>query len=177
LYDTLSRPFGTRRRVADTQAIDGALAVAISHLRPELLAVARYLVSSEEDAQDLAQRTIELALRHRRALRESAKLRAWLLAIEAREVSRWRRRLRHPIRLDSSVRDISMPAPSLDASIAVRLAVEELPPKTKRAVVLHYMAGLSVAETARALGVGDNTVKTQLRIGLSKLREELTREE
>lgn len=32
------------------------------------------------------------------------------------------------------------------------------------------MTGLSVAETAVALGTSENTVKSQLRVGLSRLR-------
>ena len=35
------------------------------------------------------------------------------------------------------------------------------------------MAGLSVAETATALGVSENTVKSQLKTGLARLREAL----
>jgi DNA-directed RNA polymerase specialized sigma24 family protein len=40
-------------------------------------------------------------------------------------------------------------------------------------IALHHLAGLSVAETARALGVSENTVKSQLKTGLGRLREEL----
>lgn len=35
------------------------------------------------------------------------------------------------------------------------------------------MAGLPVAEVAAALGVSPNTVKTQLKVGLARLREAL----
>jgi DNA-directed RNA polymerase specialized sigma24 family protein len=35
------------------------------------------------------------------------------------------------------------------------------------------MVGLSVAETADAMGVSANTVKAQLKVALSKLREAL----
>jgi DNA-directed RNA polymerase specialized sigma24 family protein len=36
------------------------------------------------------------------------------------------------------------------------------------------MAGFSVPETARVLRVSENSVKTQVRKGLARLREELT---
>ena len=35
------------------------------------------------------------------------------------------------------------------------------------------LEGYSVAETARALGVSENTIKTQLKKGLTRLRKEL----
>jgi len=43
----------------------------------------------------------------------------------------------------------------------------------RAAIALHHLSGLSVAETARALGVSENTVKSQLKTGLGRLREEL----
>ena len=43
----------------------------------------------------------------------------------------------------------------------------------RAAVVLHHMVGLPVRDAASALGVSENTVKTQLRTGLARLREAL----
>jgi DNA-directed RNA polymerase specialized sigma24 family protein len=40
-------------------------------------------------------------------------------------------------------------------------------------LVLHYYADLPVAEVAAAMGTSENTVKTQLRHGLARLRESL----
>ena len=48
-----------------------------------------------------------------------------------------------------------------------------LPPRTRAAVALHYLAGLSVRETAEALGVSENTIKSQVKTGLVRLREVL----
>jgi DNA-directed RNA polymerase specialized sigma24 family protein len=43
----------------------------------------------------------------------------------------------------------------------------------RAAVVLHHMVGLSVRETAQALGVSENTAKARLKTGLARLREHL----
>jgi DNA-directed RNA polymerase specialized sigma24 family protein len=40
-------------------------------------------------------------------------------------------------------------------------------------LVLHYYADLPVAEVATAMGTSQNTVKSQLRTGLARLRESL----
>ena len=48
-----------------------------------------------------------------------------------------------------------------------------MPRRVRAAIALHYLEGYSVRETAAALGVSENTIKTQLKTGLSRLREEL----
>lgn len=141
-------------------------------LAPTLLAAARYLVRSEADAEDLVQATLEIAVRHRAQLRDPVRLRPWLLAIEAREAYRLRRRLRALVSLDGVVLEVPVGGPS-DEDLAVRAAVARLPRRMRTAVVLHHMASLPVADTAMAMGVSENTVKTLLRLGLARLREVL----
>jgi RNA polymerase sigma-70 factor (sigma-E family) len=55
--------------------------------------------------------------------------------------------------------------------IALRQAIETLPYRKRACVVLRYLAGLSEAETADALGVSVGTVKSQTHKALRQLRE------
>ncbi len=143
-------------------------------MAPTLLAAARYLVRTEADALDLVQTTLEIAVRQRGQLRDASRLRAWLLAIETREAFRLRRRLRNLVSLDGGgVIEIPAAVGPSDDDLAVRAAVAKLPERMRIAVVLHHMTGLSVAQTAEAMGISDNTAKTLLRLGLAKLREVL----
>ena len=144
----------------------------MADLAPELLATARLLTRNEDDARDVAQATLELGLRHLRSLRDPAKLRAWLFAIEAREASRWRRRLGGAFSLDKAMDELVDPA-SDAGSVALRVAIARLPRRERFAVALHYLAGLPVRETAVAMRVSENTVKTHLRLALQALREAL----
>ena len=48
-----------------------------------------------------------------------------------------------------------------------------LSPRVRAAIALRYYADLDVDEVAAALGTSRNTVKTQLRIGLDRLRDNL----
>jgi RNA polymerase sigma factor (sigma-70 family) len=57
--------------------------------------------------------------------------------------------------------------------MVLRAALRALPPRVRAAKALHYLEGYSVAETARVLGVSENTIKTQLRTCLARLRKEL----
>jgi len=144
---------------------------------PLLLAAARAMTLDEAEAQDLVQTTFEIALRHRDQLRSPEALRAWLLRIQSREAFRLVRRLRRLVPLSPNVAEVLVatpdPAESAGEGIAVRRALATLPQRMRAAVVLHHLVGLSVAETADALGVTQNTVKTQVRVGLARLREEL----
>jgi RNA polymerase sigma-70 factor (ECF subfamily) len=152
-------------RVASTDDI-------VAHI-PALLATARFLVASEAEARDLTQATVEIALAKLASLRDPSKLRAWLLTIEAREASRLRRQLRRVVSLDLAVRQVSAGGMPDERGLDVRAAVRRLPNRMRTAVVLHFMAGFSVAETASAMAVKENTVKTELQGALRRLREEL----
>jgi RNA polymerase sigma factor (sigma-70 family) len=140
---------------------------------PMLLAAARVITLDNDEAEDLVQATFELALRHLDALREPAALRAWLLTIQTREAFRVLRRIRRLVSLDGRVAEIGTSGPDLAQRADVGRALAALPRRTRAAIALHHLAGLTVAETARALGVSDNTIKSQLRVGLARLREEL----
>ncbi|MEW5989846.1 MAG: sigma factor-like helix-turn-helix DNA-binding protein [Chloroflexota bacterium] len=58
-------------------------------------------------------------------------------------------------------------------SVAIREALRGLPPRMRAAVVLHHMAGLTVPQAARALDRSENMIRSQLRVGLQRLREAL----
>lgn len=140
---------------------------------PMLLAAARLITLDNDEAKDLVQATFEIALRHIDTLREPTAIRGWLLRIETREAFRVVRRLRRFVRLDGHVRELASPAAGVGQSAEMREALLSLPARTRAAVALHYLAGLTVRETADALGVSENTIKSQLKTGLVRLREVL----
>ncbi len=139
---------------------------------PIVLAVARATLMHESDAWDVLQTTLEIAIKRRDQLRNPLALRAWLLTIESRECFKLRRRLKRMVSLDDSVAEFRFSSGSQFDVVAVREALDELPPRTRQAVVLRHLAGLSVAEVASASGTSVNTVRSQLKTGLRRLREE-----
>lgn len=159
-------------RLDDAEAAVDLGAALQSH-GPLLLAAARAITLNEAEAQDLVQTTFEIALRHSADLRDPGALRAWLLRIQAREAFRLVRRLRQFVHFEAGVVEVAVNVPDSTDTIAVRRALSNLPRRMRAAVVLHHLAGLSVAETAAALDVSENTVKSQLKTGLLRLREAL----
>ena len=158
-------PAGSRTREALVAELD-------AH-GPLLLAAARLITLDPAEAEDLVQTTFEIALRRLDDLRDPRALGAWLLTIQTREAFRVVRRLRRLVSLDARVAEIPSQGVDLAQRTDMRRALGRLPPRTRAAIALHHLAGLSVADTARALGVTENTVKSQLKTGLGRLREEL----
>ena len=152
-----------------------ALGAAFEREAPILLAAARAITFDDHEAEDLVQTTFELAIRHVGALRDPSALHAWLLTIQTREAFRVVRRLRRELGLRSG-RDILQVSAAMTAStdhIAVREALRGLPPRMRATVVLHHMAGMTVPQVAIAVGRSENTVRSQLRTGLQRLRAAL----
>ena len=150
-----------------------ALVAELDSHGPMLLAAARIITLDASEAQDLVQTTFEIAIRRIDGLREPRALRAWLLAIQTREALRTVRRLRRLVSLDGRVVEVAVPGMDIAAHADVRDSLTRLPRRIRAAIALHYLAGMSVPETARAMGVSENTVKSQLRTGLNRLREDL----
>jgi RNA polymerase sigma-70 factor (ECF subfamily) len=138
---------------------------------PLLLAAARAIARDEAEAEDLVQATFERALRAAPSIRDGRAIRAWLLTVETREALRTVRRLRRTLRLDPNVHEQPVSGPETSESVELDEALGRLPRPIRAAVVLHHMVGLSVRETAQALGVTENTAKARLKTGLARLRE------
>ncbi len=118
--------------------------------------------------------TLVTAWRRARGLRDDAALRTWLLRIATRHaLSRRRRRHAHqPLADDLLLTASASTQPSADR-LVVAEAMDALPAQMRAAVALHHAAGLSVPQTAEVLGKSENTVKTQVREGMARLRAAL----
>ena len=138
---------------------------------PMLLAAARAITRDETEAQDLVQTTFERALRAAPTIRDSLAIRAWLLTVQTREAVRVVRRLRRTLRFDPAIHELPVGGPETSASFELDEALGRLSRPIRAAVVMHHMVGLSVRETAVALGISENTTKARLKTGLARLRE------
>ncbi len=106
------------------------------------------------------------------ALRDPAALRPWLLRIAARNALARRRRAVPSIPLFEGAGATTSGGADPDR-MALAEALDGLPPRQRACLSLHYYAGLSVAETADALGISPNTAKFHLKAGLERLRTAL----
>lgn len=145
------------------------------------------------DAQDLVQETLLRALRSQDRFEHRASLSTWLYRIASRVCLRMRRkRAGEPDRIDSLDEDPAFAEKAmvdLDA-LARRQADEQLqaewierlqaailrlPEPFRIVLVLKEIAGLSVEETARVLGLKPQTVKTRLHRSRMRIRAALAK--
>lgn len=124
-------------------------------------------------AQDAVQETFLKAYRKLDAFEGRASERTWLMRIAVntcRDMCRsgWFRHVDKMVSLD----DLPVPtAPPSTEHIALTTAIMQLPVKQKEVVLLHCDQGLTVRETARALGISAPAVMNRL----NKARAELAR--
>ncbi|MGM1061981.1 SigE family RNA polymerase sigma factor [Saccharothrix sp. Mg75] len=129
------------------------------------------LCGDRHRADDLAQ-TALLKVHHVRSrlgpdVRVHAYARRVLLHVVVDEARRAGRRRETAVAEVPAVADRS---PDTDAVLDVRAALVRLPPRQRAVVVLRYCHDLSLADTARALGCTEGTVKSQAAKGLAALR-------
>jgi RNA polymerase sigma-70 factor (ECF subfamily) len=160
----------------DLETDEADLAGMLAEHRSVLLAAARLITLSQAEADDVVQTTFEIALKRGHTLRDPSALRAWLLTIGSREAVRRVGFMRRFRPWSPLAHDVATTHANREEVLVLRAALRNLPPRVRAAIALHYLQDYSVRETAEALGVSENTIKTQLRKGLARLREELEHE-
>lgn len=140
----------------------------------EIQGVAYLILRSHADAEEIVMDTLVTAWRKGDTLRDDSALRSWLLTIASRHALSRRRRSRysHPLTYAEHLVAPPVDSPSADR-VAVGQALAALPAQVRAAIALHHVAGLTVAETAAALDKSENTIKSQVRDGLARLRASL----
>ena len=174
-----------------------AFSTLVERFQRRVFAVARRIVGSQHDAEDVTQQTFLSVMDHLGEFREESSVATWILRIatnHALKVLRKRRGL-PTVSLEVSASDeadsyATLPHPEFIAQWRdepVRLAqqrevrqlieaaLEELPEKYRIVFVLRDVEGLSVKETALALALTEANVKVRLLRARLDLRERLTR--
>jgi RNA polymerase sigma-70 factor (ECF subfamily) len=143
-----------------------------------LVAQVYALTGDPQEAQDCVQEAFERAWSHRRTLDRSGHPEAWVRTTAHRlAISRWRRATRGRREPDRALGAAGTTAGPDETHVALVAALQELPADQRRALVLHHIADLSVAEVAREVGAPEGTVKARLsrgRAALAALLEEGT---
>ncbi len=138
-----------------------------------LYRVARSYLPRWEDCADAVQEALGKAW-DKRGRADPAYFHAWLTRIvinECHNLSRKRRRMvvqeTVEIRTDAG----------FDEALALRQALSALPEKWRIPLLLHYLEGFSVEETAQILRQSPGTVKSRLHYARRALKDQLKQEE
>ena len=135
-------------------------------------------VGQAADAEDMTQEVFVQVFHDLADLREPDKFLPWLGQV-ARNVCRmWRRKQRAtPERLDT-IAELDDPTAAArfrrsELAEIVRGMLAQASPKSREVLALHYLAGYSEAEIARALGLSPATIKSRLREGREQAKRKL----
>lgn len=130
----------------------------------------------DDDAPDLLADTLMTAWRRAPVLPQDAnEARAWLFGIAHKTLLNYRRGIQRHNRLADRVRTLVMadPAPSADAGLDVRDAINALDPKHAEIVRLVHWEGFTLAQAAGILDQPASTVRNHYQQAKQHLRDAL----
>lgn len=179
----MNRTRATRHAAeAEHQQAAERLEEAFALYQDELLGMLYYLVGNSEDARDTLQETFIKCWRHRSSVGEVENLRAWIFRIALNagrdmRTTAWRRR-RRPLDKGETTLVLSEPGPEAQATrreqlALVRRALRRLRPEEQEVFLLRQNGQMTYNQIAQAIQIPLGTVKTRMRLALTKLREAL----
>jgi RNA polymerase sigma-70 factor, ECF subfamily len=149
----------------DEEAFDAFYQASFGRLVGQIYA----MCGSVTEAQDCVQEAFIRAWDRRRSLDRDQSPEAWVRTVAYRlAVSRWRRTRKSLLPPDRS--HTARPPTEPDVTrVALARALQSLPADQRRAIVLHHLGDLSVAEVAAEVGAPTGTVKARLSRGRAAL--------
>jgi RNA polymerase sigma-70 factor (ECF subfamily) len=167
-----------------------AFAVLVERHERKILAVARRVTRTREDAEDVVQQSFQKAFLHLHQFEGRSSFSTWLTRIAINEARMLQRGIRgaREVSIDdsntneetASALEIPDSSPDPETSYSQRerlrmlsLALNELPPRTREAIQLHELDERSTEETARIMGITVSALKGRMFHGRRKLRERL----
>jgi len=140
-----------------------------------LFRTAYLIVGDHQLAQDLMQESLIKTYIAWPRLRDVSNAEAYTRKTIVTTAISWRRRRSFHERPTDRLPDTPAPDPgeavTTHASVVAKLRT--LPPRQRAAIVLRYYEDLSEAQTAEVMGCSVGAVKSQVSIGLGRLRERL----
>jgi len=166
------------RQLNDSEVVARVLAgdreayrLLVDRYGARMMGFCRSRLGSDEDARDAAQDVFVRAFKALSSFKQGESFASWLFAIAGNHVrTRFRvfsseRRKMEAAGIAAATAPPPDPAEDVERKmLAERLrgAVSAMAPELRWPVEFYYFAELSVAETARILGLGDEAVKTRL---------------
>lgn len=140
--------------------------------QPHLRRSAYLLCGDWHTAEDLVQTTFGRLFRSWPRVRRADSVDAYARTVLYRAFLDLKQKDRATVALDDVPEPVT-PADDAALRLAVRSALDTLPPRARAVVVLRFWEDLTVDQTADALGVSPGTVKSQTSRAIAILRQRL----
>ena len=149
----------------------------VTAMTEDMYRVASGLLFRYADRQDAVQECIWKAWRQLDKLRDEAAFRPWLMRILVNECRNLQRKAKREVTAEYIEISSSENAfEHRDRDEMLHEALYQLPEKMRLTLILYYMDGFTIGETAKILRIPEGTVKSRLRIGRMRLKEMLGEE-
>jgi RNA polymerase sigma-70 factor, ECF subfamily len=147
-----------------------------------VFSIALRITGSPETAEEVTQDTFQQAWQGIGGYRLGHQMGAWLCgiarhrAIDATRSKRERARARESVTIDGlheladQTHSVALDAEYLDLRGVIRQALHELPAAQRQTLELAYFGGLTCDEIAHRTNTPRGTVRSRLRLGMSRLR-------
>ncbi|MDP3273798.1 MAG: sigma-70 family RNA polymerase sigma factor [Deltaproteobacteria bacterium] len=171
-----SDPIATLITAGDYRA---ALTQCVRVHGPALGRLCMAFLGVQSEAEEAAQEALMAALDAMPSYRREGSVRAWLFAIARRICgrkleTRVRREQRlRLVQLDESAEGADTLLVARERATRVRLALDQLKPTEREALVLRYESELSFAEVAHSCGIDEAAARKRVSRGLERLRRAL----
>jgi len=156
----------------------GPFEVLVERYQRAVMGSALAVLGDFHAAQDAAQDAFIAAYRKLGTLRDGARFAPWLMRLARRraaELSRQQAKRRSET-ISRELAGVSSDGRLDEVTKEALAAVDCLPRRQREAVLHRYCDGLSVQETARAMGIAVGTVTTCLSLAYARLRQILSEE-
>lgn len=172
------RPLVDAAAAGDRDAFDEL----VRRYRVQILSLARALLASSLDADDIAQEVFVRVWRSIRGFRGETTFKVWLHRVAVNLIYSQRRRLLRERRVfirgqtdeDLSQAERVASTENLEADVTLRLSIDralaQIPIDLRTAVVLRDVQGLDYKEIAETLGIPIGTVESRIFRGRQRLR-------
>jgi RNA polymerase sigma-70 factor, ECF subfamily len=147
--------------------------VLVRRHNTRLYRAARAILRSESEVEDVMQEAYVQAFAHLSQFRAEARFSTWLTRIAVHEAFARRRRAQRQFESEEPVVLITPEhqAGSREVAKLLERAIDALPDNFREVLVLRTLEDMSVADTAAALDIPEDTVKTRLFRARNLLRE------
>ncbi|MBR2719146.1 MAG: sigma-70 family RNA polymerase sigma factor [Clostridia bacterium] len=147
-----------------------AFTSAILGMTDTLYRVAATQLRQRADQEDAVQECLRRAWEKRHKLREERYVQTWVIRILLNECHRMQRRMNRTLPAEE------IPAAHRDERGELKDALLRVEERFRTPMVLHYIEGYGIAETAAMLRIPQGTVKSRLARGRKQLKEILDEE-
>lgn len=134
-------------------------------------------LGNDFDAQDAVQETFVKYLRHLPEFSSEEHEKAWLIRVATNvclDILR-RKKIRAYTPIEE-IHSLGVYDDGIENADSVMSKLDKVSPKNKTAVILHYLEGYSVEETAKMLGISVSAVKMRLMRGRDEIKKNIKEE-